>query len=53
MRYMFREVSVINGKEVEIPDAATHVGVHVDDEVSIVSWLEELEQRGEKNVLSK
>ncbi|MCK4649476.1 hypothetical protein KAT51_08125 [bacterium] len=43
MRYRFREVSVKDGKEVEIPDMATHVGVYVDNEVSIVSWLETLE----------
>ena len=43
MRYRFREVLVIDGKEVVIPDTATHLGVYVDDEMSIVSWLEALE----------
>ena len=46
MKYKYREVSVKDGKEVEIPDTATHVGVYVDDEVSIVSWLEEVSIEG-------
>ena len=46
MKYRFREVSVIDGKKVEIPDNATHIGVYVDDEVSIVSWLEEVSTEG-------
>ena len=48
MKYRFREVSIKNEGAVDIPDTAKHVNVYVDDEVSIVSWLEEIGAKGGK-----